>query len=360
MNMRFILVLIILISTKLIVSVPLLSQEIMDPEAEYARIRLLAFDGKLEIASADARKLVNGYPGYGDARILLGRILAWQKDYANATAVIDTLLMSEPDNADALSAKSDILLWSKADIPVSATGLRAGYSFDSFSDPYNRYWQIFNTGAEHRFNWGLGAAGLNIGHASIGEPIPDKATEWQLEVEAYPKFTAKNYAYLAYAFSPGVYFPHHRAAVEVWQVLPKGWAVSAGMNYYYFNRNIFIALASVEKYIGSYWLSLKGYLYFKDNGMTTSGYLNIRRYFNDVNYLQLTLGAGTAPDEPFDIQTDLMRLSAYSSRVTYNVALTPKLMMKIGTGYSYEEFQENQWRNRFEGNINFTYALKMK
>jgi YaiO family outer membrane protein len=359
MNRRLILLLIILVSTKLIVFVPLLSQAIMDPEAEYARIKALAFDGKYDIASADARKLVNSYPTYGDARILLGRILAWQKDYSNAVAVIDTLLITEPDNADALSARNDIMLWSK-EKKTESTGIRGGYSFDTFSEPYNRYWQIFNAGAEHRFNWGLGAAGLNIGNAIIGEPAPDNATEWQLEVEAYPKFSAKNYAYLAYAFSPGVYFPGHRAAVEVWQVLPAGWAVSAGLNYYYFNRNIFIAVVSVEKYLGRYWISLRGYLYFKDHGLTTSEYLNIRRYFNDINYLQLTLGAGTAPDEPFDIQTDLMRLSAYSVRLTYNVSLTPKLMMKLGTGYSYEEYQENRWRNRFEANINFTYAIKMK
>jgi YaiO family outer membrane protein len=359
MNRRFFLLIIILISTRLFVSVPILSQAVTDPEAEYARIKALAFDGKFDIASADARKLVNSYPSYGDARILLGRILAWKKDYAYAAAVIDTLLVSEPYNTDALSAKRDILLWMKENTPVS-TGIRAGYSFDTFNDPYNRYWQVFNAGAEHRFNWGLAAAGINIGNAIIGEPIPDKATEWQLEVEAYPKLSKKNYAYLAYAFSSGVYFPGHRAAVEVWQFLPAGWAASTGMNYYYFDRNIFIALASIEKYLGKYWLSLRGYLYFKDHGLTTSEYFNVRRYFNDVNYLQLTFGAGTAPDEPFDIQTDLMRLSAYSIRVGCNISLTPKLRMKVGTGYSYEEYQENIWRNRFEANINFIYAIKMK
>jgi YaiO family outer membrane protein len=359
MNRRFFLLIIFLILTRFFDSVPLLCQEITDPEAEYARIRALAFEGKYDIATPDAQKLVNSYPSYGDARILLGRILAWQKDYARAIKVIDTLLVSEPDNADALSAKSDIMRWSKEYNPLS-TGIRSGYSFDTFTVPYNRYWQIFNAGAEHRFKWGLAAAGINIGNAIIGEPVPDNATEWQLEVEAYPKLSARNYAYLAYAFSPGVYFPGHRAAFEVWQVLPAGWAVSAGLNYYYFDRNIFIAVASVEKYIGKYWLSLRGFFYFKDNGLTTSEYLTVRRYSNDVNYFQLTVGAGTAPDEPFDIRTDLMRLSAYSIRAACNVALTNKLMMRVGTGYSYEEYQENMWRNRFEGNINFIYAIKVK
>ena len=201
---------------------------------------------------------------------------------------------------------------------------------------------------------------MNIGNAIIGDPAPDNATEFQIEAEAFPKISDKNYAYLAYAFSPGEYFPGHRAAAELWQTLPAGWAVSAGMNYYYFDRNIFIALASLEKYLGKYWFSLKGYLYFKDDGLTFSGYLKTRRYFNEINYLQLTLGAGTAPDEPFDIQTDLMRYSAYSARLAYNVMLAPRFRMQVGAGYSYEEYSESMWRNRFEGFVNFVYAVKMK
>jgi hypothetical protein len=81
----------------------LLSQEITNPETEFLRIRTMAFDGNYADAAAAARKLVNAFPSYGDARILLGRILAWQKDYKQAAAVIDTLLKTELDNADALS-----------------------------------------------------------------------------------------------------------------------------------------------------------------------------------------------------------------------------------------------------------------
>lgn len=359
MNRQPILLIVILLLTKLFVSVSLFSQKIADPEAEFARIRTMAFEGKYDSAATAARMLVNGYPGYGDARILLGRILAWQKKYSDATAVIDTLLLTEPDNQDALSAKSDIILWSNENRSVS-TGIRAGYSFDTFKKPYNRYWQIYNAGIEHAFGWGLAAGGLNIGNARIGNPEPVNVTEWQIEAEAYPKISKRNYAYLAYAYSPGKYFPGHRAAIEIWQILTKGWAVSAGLNYYYFDRNNFVALASVEKYTGNWWLALKGYLYFKEHGLTTSGYFNIRRYFNEIDYFQLTLGAGTAPDEPFDIKTDLMRYSAYSVRLTYNVSLAPKIVMKIGTGYSYEEFQEKNWRNRFEGYVNFVYAIRMK
>lgn len=337
----------------------LFSQEIIDPEAEYLRIRTIAFNGEYETAAADARKLVNAFPSYGDARILLGRILAWQKDYSQAAAVIDTLLKTEPDNADALAARRDISLWSKERSAVT-TDLRTGYSFDYFTEPYTRFWQIFTVGAGHKFNWGPAAAYVNIGNLITDEETNLEATEVQFELEAYPTLSKKNYAYLDYAYSPGTYFPTHRAAVEIWQVLPAGFAVSAGLNYYYFDRNIFIALASVEKYLGKYWLSGKVYVYFKDDGPTASFYLNVRRYFNDFNYLQLTLGTGTAPDEPFDIQSDIMRLSAQSARLTYNFAVNGKFTVRLGAGYSREEYEESVMRNRFEGNINLIYALKVK
>lgn len=330
-----------------------------DPETEYSRIRSIAFAGNYSDAAIAARTLVNSHPEYGDARILLSRILAWQKKYKDAMAVIDTLLLTEPENADALSVKRDISLWSKDSSPV-ATDLRTGYSFDNFNEPYSRFWQVFNAGAGHRFKWGPASAGLNLGNAIIGEPTPEKATEIQIATEAWPAVTNKNYAYLAYAFSPGSYFPKHRAAVEVWQVLPKGWSISAGLNYYYFDHSIFIAGLSVEKYIGKYWLSAKGYLHFKKYGSVTSFYFNGRRYFNDTDYLQLTLGTGTAPDEPFDIRTDVMRLSANSIRLSYYVKTSGKLAIRVGAGYSREEYAENIMRNRFEGNIGFIYALKMK
>jgi len=250
-------------------------------------------------------------------------------------------------------------MWSRENTPVS-TDLRAGYSFDSFREPYSRFWQVFNVGAGHRFKWGPAYAGLNIGNIRIGEPSPSSASELQIEAEAWPKISDKNYADLAYAFSPGSYFPRHRAAAEVWQILPAGWAISAGFNYYYFDRSAFIALASVEKYLGKYWLSLKGFVYFKDIGARASILLNARRYFNDKDYLQVTLGTGAAPDEPFDIQTNLTRLYANTVRLAYNLSVTHKLTMRIGAGYSREEYRETIWRNRFEGNINFIYAIKMK
>ena len=56
----------------------LFSQAITDPEEEYSRIRSLALSGNYTEAEPAARDLVKQFPDYGDARILLGRIIAWQ------------------------------------------------------------------------------------------------------------------------------------------------------------------------------------------------------------------------------------------------------------------------------------------
>jgi len=362
MRKFFILLFVGLIIPGLLNMSQLLSQENINPETEYLRIRTMAFEGDYEAAVVAARELLKTFPEYGDARILLGRILAWQKDYEQAAAVIDTLLSTEPDNADALAARRDISLWSKENTAV-ATDLRTSYSFDYFTKPYTRFWQVFNLGAGHRFNWGPAAAGINIGNLLTDEETDISATEVQFEAEAYPRLSNQNYAYVAYAYSPGTYFPTHRAAFEIWQVLSKGWAISGGLNYYYFDRNIFIALASLEKYHGKYWFNGKCFVFFKDDGPRTSFYVNARRYFDDFNYLQLTIGTGTAPDEPFGIREDINRLGANSVRLSCNIAVGGRFSIRLGTGYSREEYDVEggtAMRDRFEGNVNLIYAIKMK
>jgi YaiO family outer membrane protein len=330
-----------------------------DAETEYLRIRTMAFDGSYSEATAELRKLLKIYPSYGDARILLGRVLAWQKEYEQALAEIDTVLLSDPGNGDALGARNDIINWSSKK-SRAGTDIRTGYFVDSFSKPYNRFWQVFKAGAGHLFNWGQASAGINYGTIRTGETAGGNNEDLQFEAEAWPKLTAENYAYFAYAYSPGNWFPRHRGALEIWQVMPKGWSVSAGINYFHFERDDFIASMSLEKYLGKYWFSAKGYLFFKVNGPTGSFYFNSRRYLNDSDYIQLTLGTGTAPDEPFDVQTDMMRLSANSIRLAYYGSVAPKLVIRIGAGYSREEYAENAWRDRFEGTISFIHAIGMK
>lgn len=411
----------LIVSVSLLLNFPLYSQTITDPEAEYSRIRSLAHEGKFPEAETAAVELLDSFPDYGDARILLARIYGWQQKYDPAIALLDSLIKNEPYNTDALEARIDLALWTgdnsyaiamadhilasdstntaileKRNRAIAAleaadssainivlpedslesvqpgiiktndlgnnrkTDLRAGYYFDTFSKPYNRFWQVFQVGASRLFPFGRVIAGVNMGNLHADTDPVTRATELQFEVEAYPKISQFDYAWLAYAYSPGNYFPTHRLSAEYWHTLKQTWVVSAGFNYYYFDRNIFIASLSGEKYYKSYWFSSKIYFYFKDQGLTTSLYLNARKYFNDINWLQLTAGFGTAPDEPFNIEIDLERMSAGTLKLVYFRSVTNDLFIRVGAGYSREEYSESVWRNRYEGSINLIYLLKNK
>lgn len=331
-------------------------QDITYPEEEYRRIREEAISGNYDSARADAANLVEQYPGFGDARILLARIMAWQEEYENARLTLDTLLIKEPGNHDALSLLDDIERWSSGkNTPES--NIFAGYAFDAFKDPYSRSWNVLSIGLDHQTTHGKMSFTVNAANLNISDESSGSATELQFLGEAYPLISDNHYAYLSYAFSPGIYLPKHRAAGEIWQSLADGWGLSAGLNYFYFDRSIFIAGISGEKYAGKYWFSSKLFFHFKADRISTSVYVNSRRYFNDVDFLQVNLGFGTAPDEPFDIKSDLDRLSATSMRIAYLKKVTENFTIRAGAGYSREEYAGTLWRNRFEGNIAIIHPI---
>ena len=396
------------------------AQKPPDPEEAYSNLRGLALDGKLTEAEEAAIALLNDYPGYGDAWILLARIYGWQQKYEAAAEILDSIILHDSDNMDALMARFDLACWrdeqslaveiadlllsdpnnneihrkhesvilamenqkitdtdlsiSSDSIPQSVTteeksdtekdyhktDLRTGYYFDSFKEPYSRLWQVLQIGAGRDLSFGKVLAGINAGKLYSGADPAKNATEFQFEAEVYPKISQNNYAWLSYAYSPGKYFPSHRIFTEYWHNLAGNWVASIGLNYYYFNRNIFIMSLSSEKYYYSYWFSPRIYFYFKDQGTTTSFYINARKYINDTDYFQLTGGTGTASDEPFDIEIALERLSASTIKLAYYTRLTSIISLRTGIGYSREEYTESIQRNRIDGSINFIFLLNKR
>ena len=368
----------LIVSVSLSLNLPAYPQTNIDPETEYSRIRSLAHDGNLIEAETSVISLLDSFPEYGDAWILLARIYGWQGKFDPGISILDSLILKEPNNNDALEARRDLARWSNENqlaaedsltviqpgiIPSTdlekarKTDLRAGYYFDTFTEPYGRFWQVFQAGASHLFSFGRIIAGVNVGKLHTNTEPAIKATELQFEAEAYPKISKNDYAWLAYAYSPGKYFPSHRISAEYWHSFKYGWVASAGMHYYYFNRDIFIGTLSVEKYYKSWWFSPRVYFYFKDIGVTTSYYLTARKYFNDITWLQLTAGFGTAPDEPFDIVTAQGHQNALSVRLAYYTSITNNLFIRAGIGYSREEYAESLQRNRFDGSVNLIYVL---
>jgi tetratricopeptide (TPR) repeat protein len=101
----------LVIITSLLLNLPAFPQIASNPEAEYSRIRNLAYDGNLIEAESSVITLLDSFPDYGDARILLARIYGWQEKYEPARSILDSLIMKEPANTDAIEARIDLALW---------------------------------------------------------------------------------------------------------------------------------------------------------------------------------------------------------------------------------------------------------
>ena len=87
-----------------------------------------------------------------------------------------------------------------------------------------------------------------------------------------------------------------------------------------------------------------------------------RDYFwQDYNYIQLSLMTGAAQDEPW-ANEGLMSpppLNGHSANLTFVSYLgsKKKVQLRAGVGYTYEEYDEGLWRNRFNSGLGFVFTF---
>lgn len=60
-----------------------------------------------------SRRILNAVPEYHDARVLVGRIHGWKKEYRLALKEFDAVLSSQPEHKEARLAKAQVLAWQK-------------------------------------------------------------------------------------------------------------------------------------------------------------------------------------------------------------------------------------------------------
>jgi YaiO family outer membrane protein len=323
-------------------------------DAVEAKYDLAFFTGKMADVVAMGDTLIAQNPSRIDMmeKYALANQALGNRD--KAVEVAKNILAVDPENKVALSILHP-QNQHETPLNIKRTEVYGTYAFDSFEKPYSRWWDLYTAGILKPVSWGSVGGRVNVGHLSSDF---DKATEVQVEAETYINLTSQIYMYALYGYSDGMpYFPSHKAALEFWHKLPAAMIVSAGGSYYRWHDDIFIATASLEKYAGNYWFCLRGYAQFKEIGISPSVYFTARRYFNDIDYFQATVGYGAAPDEPFDIAYASERQTAYSLRVAGLKRLSERFKLRAGIGYAYEEYANEKYRNRFDGHISLIYAI---
>ncbi len=360
------------------------------PEDGFALMRKHAGEKQYAKAKSIGNDILTDYPEYFDVALYMARIFGWEGKYDSAYLLIDDILLKKPELLEAHEILVDLAYWENDWVKLESYAVRAlelkpddpiikeryllakfrqgskqdvpelflYYFYDHFGLPYVRNWHMLTAGVNLPFKMGILSPYINGGYLAGGDK---PATDLQLNLDSYLNFGKKNYALVGYGFSPdGIinYLPRHRVAAEIWQVLPRGYALSVGLRYFYWTRHFTFLTFSEEKYTGNYLFSFRSYLFLKEYGVSGSYYLSARRYFEDkFNHLTLTLGYGTAPDEPVLVASDLDRLKALSGRLEFSKQINGNLRLNVMTGYAYESYAEKEYRHRFDLRAGFFIRL---
>jgi len=368
----------------------------------FNQARELAFAGDREGAREIIHELLATQPNHWDARILLGRTLAWDKRYEEAREELLVVVRAKPNYSDARNALADVELWSEHPAAALAllddglarspnnedflykkakaqrdlgmlpdamvtldrlldrnpshtqgasmfASLRVRRARNKFSlgygytevDTLSRAWH--GASAQLSRRTGLGSVLLRV---NWSQRFGSRAT--QFEIDAYPRIMDGLYVYVNYGYSADRLYPEHRFGGELYANLPRGVELSAGFRRLQFaNTDVTIYTGTVAKYVGNWWISLRPYITPKSIGTSQSYALTARRYFgNRDSFIGLTVGTGSSPGDIRDV-VDLVRLDSRKVGMRVSWGVSDLFSLKLGAGYGWEELASGRVRNEF-------------
>ena len=121
----------------------------------------------------------------------------------------------------------------------------------------------------------------------------------QYDLDFYPKFSKRFYAYLNYGYSNASIYPNHKVGGDLYVNLPGAIEFSAGGRFISLDSGDITAITnSIGHYRGNYYFSLRSNVIPKDDNLIQfSGSLLVRRYLKDAeNFLSLNIGFGYSPE----------------------------------------------------------------
>jgi YaiO family outer membrane protein len=376
------------------------------------RCRRLATSGQ----RADAIQELGTYlstSDNGDARVLLGQVLSWEGRYDEARVHLETVLATSKDHSDAFPAMVNIELWSghperalaliddaltrnpqRSPLLLGkAKALQALNEISGARDLVSRLLQIdpgnadglqmrsqlyeegrklessisrssewFNDGTKpwHETQLTLkqeSSRGSLIARFSQADRF--SMTSRQSEVEFYPHIRAGTYMYFGAGYSSDRrLYPRLRSGAEIFQSAGKGFEVSAGLRSMSFGERVTIYTASLGKYRGNWYYSVRTFLTPGTAGISNSLQFQGRRYFgrSGTDYIGLRFGRGSSPVEIRSVQdTTILKLNSfgldYHRRVTQFTAFSARI------GFSREDRLHRSQLLHYYGDVGLSFRF---
>jgi len=300
------------------------SQEVADADVTFLNARDLAFEGNWDIARDSLEHLLEAYPQYTDAKILMAKTYSWNGDYDEARKRFNRITSIEKQQKEAWLAairnemyaknmnialglankalihlhndieleqlKNKVLFELNKKLPIQdklkeenrekdrkhqiavSSDLEV---FDIVFDP------MYQMAVEYQRETKYGKVLPRINYAQRFN-----ITGTQFEVDAYPTISKTFHGYVNYGYSDAIIFPRHRAGLELYAELPKALEVSLGARYVDFeDTSATILTGSFGLYRGNYYLSARPYISARSDGQIGwAANLLARKYGKDGNH----------------------------------------------------------------------------
>lgn len=264
-------------------------------------------------------------------------------------------LAEDPENKEYLKVKDISNIYSNLLMKRNTNVLSAFYSLDFFDHHAPQH--LANIG--YSFAVGKHTLVLRGNYADRFQ-----MNDLQLESDFYLQLKNKSYMYFNYGYAfDATLFPQHRAGYEYYLPLKNKMEASLGGRFMsYANSQAYIATGHLEKYMGKHWVAFRPFYVFQKDGNSLTMLLDYRYYGeNPLNYWGIEFGFGNSPDDnryATQQNASFNSLEAYKVKVERNIMLNRISDIRIGIGYSREEFKTNTFRNRYLIELGYRFRLK--
>ncbi len=264
--------------------------------------------------------------------------------YKEAAAITDTLLKSDPKNAEARA------LAQQTRYKSAKNQLGLYYDYVYFDKQFNDPWHLVSM--DYKRQTSLGAV---IGRINYANRFNTNGI--QFETDAYPRISRTFYSYLNAGYSHDVgIFPKYRAGFSLYANLPQSFEAEAGFRYLYFSSNTWIYTLSAGKYYKNYWFNFRTYLTPGNSNISQSYTFTTRYYYGGADdYLSLGIGTGISPD---DLSNNIQLNENYqlkSNKITagYNHAIKKMHVIFITATLINQEYLPKTYGNQLDIGIGY-------
>ena len=231
------------------------------------------------------------------------------------------------------------------------------YQYINFSEEYARNESWNNFTAEYLRNLHRTAVIARINYVDRGY---EQGTLYELE--AYPVFSDRFYAFTNIGASNGKVFPEIHSSLSLhYNFLKNTEAEIGGRIQNYESNSYFTAIAGLSLYQGNFYFNIRSFFGPERlNRVNQSYQANVRYYFKNADhYLFLKAGSGISPDDRFLATQELERpnLNAFFGQVGMNFPLGNYHIFQLSGGILGEEMSQGTTGTQYLMNVSYRYRF---